>query len=342
MATLKELAEYTGFSSTTISRILNNDPTMAASEETRKKVIEAAGALNYTTSRSKKGGGKTALRIALAEMLSPAEQLEDPYYLYLRRFVEHACMEQKIELLSLLYQEETGYSLLTPSALDGIIAIGIFTRRQVEMLHRLSGNVVFLDSAPDERRSDAVVINYRLGVYQALEVLMERGHTRIGFIGPAEKLDDWKQPAPERRHVLFTRFMTEHGLFSPDLLVDVPMNTRLTTDALTAYLKKNTDLPTAFLTANEENAIGAMRALQRAGLRVPEDVSIVSFNDTPLSEMVDPPLTSISTRMQEMSALAVQMVCERSGKREGARTYPVKVIVPPTLVLRDTVAAPRK
>ena len=159
MATLKELAEYTGFSSTTISRILNNDPTMAASEETRKKVIEAAGALNYTTSRSKKSGGKTALRIALAEMLSPAEQLEDPYYLYLRRFVEHACMEQKIELLSLLYQEETGYSLLTPSALDGIIAIGIFTRRQVEMLHRLSGNVVFLDSAPDERRSDAVVIN---------------------------------------------------------------------------------------------------------------------------------------------------------------------------------------
>lgn len=72
MATLKELAEYTGFSSTTISRILNNDPTMAASEETRKKVIEAAGALNYTTSRSKKGrreNGIAALR--LAEMLSP-------------------------------------------------------------------------------------------------------------------------------------------------------------------------------------------------------------------------------------------------------------------------------
>ena len=89
MATLKELSEYTGFSVTTISRILNDDPTMNASEETRKAILEAAGKLNYRTTKSRRGRSpRRPVRIALAEMLSPTELLNDPYYLYLKNYVE--------------------------------------------------------------------------------------------------------------------------------------------------------------------------------------------------------------------------------------------------------------
>lgn len=335
MATLKELAEYTGFSAATISRILNNDPTMAASEETRKKVLEAADALNYAATKSRKGRTpKATMRIALAEMLSPSEQLHDPFYLYLRRYVDRACAAQRIELIPLDSADPA-----TP--LDGLIAIGIFTPTQVEQLLRRTPNVVFLDSSPDETRADSVVINYRLGVEQALNHLYALGHSRIGFIGPKTKLDDHKQPAPEVRRRIYIEWMLAHGLYDPTTLIDVPMHAQAAADALAERMAAGSTLPTAYLTANEECALGAIRALQAGGLRIPEDVSIISFNNTPLSELTEPPLTSVTAHMQEMSQAAVRLVCERvPGKRLAAqRTLPVKLIVPPALVLRGTVAS---
>ena len=101
MATLKELAAYTNLSIATISRILNNDPTMVASEDTRRRVLEAAGALGYK--KHNKGKVSAVLRFGVAEMLTPAEQLEDPFYLYLKNFVAQECMEQKIDLIPVSY-----------------------------------------------------------------------------------------------------------------------------------------------------------------------------------------------------------------------------------------------
>ncbi len=336
MATLKELAAYSGYSVATVSRILNNDPTMAASEETRKRVLEAAGALGYEKSR--KGRSSKVQRLGVAEMLTPAEQLDDPYYLYLKNFVAQECLERKIDLIP-LQQAQDDFVQLLPAPLDGVIAIGIFSGPQIKALHGFSDNLVFLDSSPDEARSDSVVINYRLGIEQALDHLFTLGHRQIGFIGPATKLDDWKRPAPELRRQLFIHFMSERNAYDSRYLIDVPTNAADTIAAIGLHLRAGRPMPTAFLTANEENAIGAIRALQAAGLRVPGDVSIISFNDTPLSELVDPPLTSISTHVQEMGRIAVQLAVERMHRGGFVRELPVKLIVPPALVLRDSVAA---
>lgn len=337
MATLKELAAYTNLSIATISRILNNDPTMVASEDTRRRVLEAAGTLGYK--KHCKSKTVASLRFGVAEMLTPAEQLEDPFYLYLKNFVAQECLEQKIDLIPLQRASETFVSPY-PVVLNGIIAIGIFTKTQIEALHQLSDTLIFVDSSPDEARSDSIVINYRLGIEQALDHLFALGHQKIGFIGPANKLDDWKQPAPEIRRQLFIHFMSVHNDYDSRFLIDVPTNATLTEQAVTRHLEQGRPLPTAFLTANEENAIGTVRALKAAGLSVPNDVSIISFNDTPLSELVDPPLTSISTRVQEMSRLAVHLLTEHTSNAGFMRDIPVKLIVPPILVIRDSTAAP--
>ena len=134
--------------------------------------------------------------------------------------------------------------------------------------------------------------------------------------------------------------MSERNAYDSRYLVDVPTNAAETVAALGRHLRAGKPLPTAFLTANEENAIGTVRALQAAGLRVPQDVSIISFNDTPLSELFDPPLTSISTHVQEMGRMAVQLAVERIPRAGSLRELPVKLIVPPTLVLRGSAAAP--
>ena len=340
MATLKELADRTGYSPATISRILSGDPALSVTPEARRKVLEEAGRLNYTATRSRRGRTpKGVLRVGVAEMLTPAQQLDDPYYLYLSSFVRQGCMDKKYTCLAL---ESRGEGFLPPEGekLDGIVAIGLFTPAQIESMAVLTPNVVFVDSSPFEQRFDSVVLGYELGISLALEHLTRLGHRHIGYIGPVYKLDDSRRRAPEVRRQLFLKLMERHNLLEGTQLLDCPMEVQAAARAVGELLVSGERCPTAFLCANEESAIGALRALNEAGRRVPEEVSVVSFNDTPRSSLVDPPLTSVSTHVEEMARTALRLLGERAvlpGK-EPIRTLPLKVMVPPSLVVRGSSA----
>ncbi|MCQ5130886.1 LacI family DNA-binding transcriptional regulator [Butyricicoccus faecihominis] len=341
MATLKELAEYTGFSIATISRVLNNDPTMSVSDSTRAAILDAAGKLHYdTAARTRKARVNIRTRrFAIAEMLTPAQQLADPYYLYLKNFAEQRFFDLGAEVTHLL-ERNGAYRQNMPQPVDGVLAIGIFSEAQIESLRSITENLVFLDSAPDELHFDSVVLNFRLGVEQALDYFMQRGHRSIGFLGPDCKLDQKKRPAPEVRRQYFIQYMQDRDLFDPKLLFNAKMNARDARDAISARLTAGGPMPTALLAANEEAAIGAVGAMREAGLRVPHDLSIISFNNTAVSALTDPPLTSISTHVEAMSATAVSLLARRT---DGALPdMPLKIVVPPTLIERDSVFAPSK
>ena len=112
--------------------------------------------------------------------------------------------------------------------------------------------------------------------------------------------------------------------------------------AMAAYLAPGAPRPTAFLAASEETALGAVRAFTEAGLSIPGQVSLVSFNDTPLSALVSPALTSVSAHADEMARAAVRLLVERADLpgRPPVRTLPVKVVVAPSLAVRESTAAP--
>ena len=338
MATLKEISDRTGYSAATISRILTGDPSLSVSEEARRRVLEEAGRLNYMATRSRRGRApKSLLRVGIAEMLTPAQQLDDPYYLYLSGFVRQGCLDRKFTCVQL----ESGpgsFSVPEGEPLDGIVAVGLFTPPELYSLASLSPNVVFLDSSPWENRFDSVTINYSLGIELALDHLLTLGHSKIGFIGPIWKFDDRRQRARDVRRLLFVDMMEKRSLLNPRYLIDCVMEPDATAAAVRAALAEGRDLPTAFLTANEENAIGAVWALREAGLAVPGDISVVSFNDTPRSSLVDPPLTSVSTHVDEMARTALRLLAERAAApgKEPTRTRPLKVVVPPTIVVRDS------
>ena len=212
MATLRELAERTGYSAATISRILSGDPALSVSMEARRKVLEEAGRLNYTATRSRRGRApKGVLRVGIAEMLTPAQQLEDPFYLYLSGFVRQGCLDRKYTAVPL---ESRGEGFLPPEGepLDGMIAIGKFRPGQIEAMEALCPQIVFLNSSPLESRFDSVVLNFSLGISMALEHLAELGHRSVGFIGPEWKLDDLGRRAPEVRRQLFSQQLEARGL----------------------------------------------------------------------------------------------------------------------------------
>lgn len=342
MATLKELSDRTGYSPTTISRILTGDPSLAVSSEARQRVLEEAGRLNYAATKSRRGRTpKCLLRLGMVEMLTPRQRLADPYYLYLRHAVERSCVQSRVTLCSM---ERRGQEFVLPEgedAVDGIVAIGIFTQKEIEGLYALSPHLVFLDSSPDEVRSDSVVANYRLGLTQALDYLLTLGHRHIGFVGPVWKLDDRKRPAPEVRRRFFEEWASgQEGLRTT--LLDASIDSVSAPRAVADLLASGKELPTALLCFNEENAIGVSRVLRESGLRIPEDISLVSFNDTPLSQFVDPPLTSVAIHVEEMARAAVRLLTQRvpTQGKAAERVLPQKVVVPTTLVLRESTAPP--
>ena len=342
MPTLKELAASTGYSPATISRILTGDPDLAVSDETRRRVLEAAGRTNYAATKSRRGRApKSLMRLGLAEMLTPAEQLADPYYLYLRNFVDQACLDQRFTLVPLPRRGE-GFAAPEGPAVDGVVAVGIFTPAQIESLAAVSANLVFLNSAPDDSRFDAVVLNLGLGIDLALDHLLELGHRRIGFLGPVEKLGHRKEPAPEPRRAKFIANLEARGLLDPALLLPCPMDAQGAFRALDAFLCGDLPAPTALVCANEDIAIGALRCLNARGLPVPGRVSLVSFNDTPRSALVSPALTSVSAHVEEMGRTAVRLAWERGrqGDRTPVRSIPLKVVVPPALAVRESTAPP--
>ncbi|MCI2056231.1 MAG: LacI family DNA-binding transcriptional regulator [Oscillibacter sp.] len=338
MATLRVLSEHTGFSITTISRVLNDDPTISVQSATRAAILDAAGKLHYqSTTRPRRSAPKTAgASIAFAEMLTPVEQLSNPYYLYLKTYAQKHCKDNWLATIR-LGETARGYQAPSGQTPGGILAIGIFDCEQVKSLSALSDNLVFLDSCPDPTRCDSVVLDFDLGIELGLDHLLALGHRRIGFLGPDRKLNCLKRPAPEVRRQHFIDYMKSRELFDPALLLECSMDTR---SAVGRLAQSGDSLPTALLVANEETAIGAVRGLRENGLRVPQDVSIISFNDTPLSALTDPPLTSISTHVELMSETAIDLLASRI--RTGRKQLPLKLVVPPALIERESVAPPRK
>ena len=116
--TLKMLSEQTGFSPATISRVLNTDPSMTVGEDTRRIIFDAAHRLGYSGSSGRRNQRTAAdtLFIGIAEMLSPAEQMTDPYFLYLKNFIEQTCYEHKLQTVPLRLVEGK-YQMLSASAI---------------------------------------------------------------------------------------------------------------------------------------------------------------------------------------------------------------------------------
>lgn len=340
--TLKQLAEYTGYSLSTISRVLNNDPSITVGEQTRRKIWEAAHQLGYTGGSGRRVRTKNipTITVAIAEMLTPAQQMDDPYFLYLKNFVEQSCFEKKIQTVS-LHVDGNQYRSMSQAEIDGIIAIGIFNKQQIQALSQISKNITFLDSSPDELHYDSVVLNFELGIAQAIDHLLDCNHIRIGFIGPRRLVDEQNTIVLEPRRRFFEHYMRESGIFRPEFIIETPMRDKsAVTKEILQRISNGLEMPSALITVNEETAIGVIQALDQLDLRAPDDLSIVSFNDTALSSIVKPALTSISTHLEYMSATAVKMICERvsTPQHRPIRHFPQKVVIPPILVVRESTA----
>jgi len=331
MATMKDIAKLAGVSPATVSRVLNYDTNLSVTDETRKKIFEIAEDLDYKAPKQRNKALDKRVKIGIIHWYSQIEELEDPYYLSIRKGIENECSDKKIEIVT-IFKNEVDENINQLTELDGVITIGKFSSKDIEALSMYSPNVVFVDSSPDDKKYDSVVIDLKKATQEVLDYLLSAGHKRIGFIGGREYVGADKEPIEDDREITYFKFMKSKKLYNPESIY-IGNFTAEDGYRLMKRAIEDDKLPTAFFIASDSMAIGALKALYEANVNVPNDVSIISFNDIPTAKYLVPPLSTVKAHTEFMGATAVGLLLERINDN---REIPKKVIVPTQLIIRES------
>lgn len=335
MATIKDIAKKAGVSTATVSRVLNYDETLSVSDDKRKLILEIAEELEYLPPRQRNNHVKSNIKIALIHWYNMKQEVADPYYMSIRMGIEMTCYDQNIEIIKVYKPDEFDFSTL--EAVDGIIAIGKFFDREIEKFVELSPNIVFVDSSPNVLKYDSIVLDFEAAVYQALDHLLDSGHKRIGYIGGREYIGTEQVPLKDLREIVFKSYMESKGLLCSDEIYMGSFVAESGYGLMKEALKKRADnletSPTAYFVASDSIAIGALRALYECGVKVPEEISIVGFNDIPTSKYTVPQLTTVRVFKEFMGETAVELLLERVVKK---REIAKKVVIPTELIVRKS------
>ena len=180
MATIKDIAERTGFSAATVSRVLNHDETLNVQDETRMKIFDTARELQYQARERK--SRKRHLMVGVYYSYSREEELRDTYYLTVRLAVEKKLEAENMERCQIQNLEE----LKNLGGLDGLLCLGTFSKSMVRQIEAFNKPTVFLDAMPKGDQFDCVVNDLDSSVEAVMDYLTGLGHKKIAFIGGYE------------------------------------------------------------------------------------------------------------------------------------------------------------
>jgi LacI family transcriptional regulator len=338
---IRDVASAAGVSVTTVSHVLNNTIGARVSDETRERVSTVAARLGYAPNKLARG-----LRLQRTQILALlSDQIATTPHAGRIILGAQEAASAKGWVVMLLNSggdpdlEDREINALVQHQVDGVLYATMY-HRQVAVPDRLAGiPVVLLDASSTDPRYPSVVPDEVGGGRAAVQELVAAGHRRIGF---TTNVDDI--PATHGRLVGYRQALADAGIpFNPDLIVaeesDTPGGYRAALQLL-----RRPDRPTGLFCFNDRMAMGAYRAAHELGLRIPDDVSVVGFDNQELiADGLYPGLTTVALPHYEMGAWAVNtmidMLDETKRARRGRRK-PSQTTMECPIVRRDSVAAP--
>ena len=300
MATLKDIAQAAGISTGAVSRILNNDPTLSVSPETKRKVFEIAQELGYQKAKIR---DKSLFKMGILQWFSVEQEMQDSYYLLVRQGIEDYCQKHSIGIIRAFQSDEA--SIKTLQDVDGLICIGKFSHEEIQKFMDICPNIVFLDMPVLDYNITTLTMDFKSAVYDALDYLIELGHRKIAYLGGKEFVGNQELFIEERKQA-FVSYMNNHGLDGSCIYEDA-FSTASGYQMMQKILESD-HLPTAIFAASDAIAFGAMRAIQEKGLSIPDDISIIGFNDTEMSSYTTPALTTISAPAYDMGQHGANLI----------------------------------
>ncbi|BCN24588.1 LacI family DNA-binding transcriptional regulator [Vibrio alfacsensis] len=336
MARIKDVALKAGVASSTVSRVLNNDPSISIKKEKRDKILAIADELGYLTptmrkscvhdedhfiSRTQsKNNPYSEMNIVVIHFLNPTEELNDPYFTSVRIGIEKQCHLYNIALRNTFVANITSSSHFIHQA-HAVICVGHFSSQDIDNIFRLNKNLIFVDSDPRERNCDSVLFDREEAAAAVVSRIIESGASRPAFIGNDES----------RLHV-FTNMTKQAGIFHEDLCIVsnvfcIESGYKAMSDMLCQKIQ-----PDVVFAATDIIAIGVYRAIQERQIDIPKDIQVIGMNDIPAAQHLNPSLSTLRLFPVEMGEAAVDLARERAS----GRTYRKKVMLDYEMVLRES------
>ncbi|WP_033019083.1 LacI family DNA-binding transcriptional regulator [Geobacillus sp. FSL W8-0032] len=326
--TIYDVAKKAGVSISTVSRVLNN--TGRISERTRKRVLRVMEELHYQPSMV--ASALTGKRTRTIGLVIP--DVANPFFSEIARKVEDRGREQGFNVLMCNTDnnpetEEMYLSLLRQKSVDGII-IGTTTNNYTMIKELLEENfpLVFIAQDIPELAINVVRVDDFLGGYQAVSHLVSLGHRQIAIM-----LGNLSRTSDKYRLQAYQQVLQENGLKCEESWIVYTDYSMADGKKAAMELLQSTPRPTAIFACFDSLAVGTYQAAKELGLRIPDDLSVVGFDNTILSAIIDPPLTTVAQPIEQMGRQAVDLLIAQIEETNHTKQ---RIILPPHLVVRKS------
>lgn len=325
---IKQISEITGFSLATISNVLNNKG--VTNIDTRNIILKAAQDIGYV---SKKNSNRIKL-VAFKNMEEIKEYSAFFSLLFSSITNECAAMGYKMEIQN-LYRSSVDFESQLESVMKENITGIIFLATDlddsvIDIIQDAFVPTIVLDNHPRTTEYSSVSINNVDAAYTAIKYLINNGHERIGYLKSEIMYNNTKQRKDGYLLALRDLGIEHNEKFD----VSLPLNMDDAYQKMKEYLLETPDLPTAYFACSDIVAIGAVKALKECGYKIPEDISIIGFDDIPFCSMISPSLSTIHVYEEELGKAAVQELVKII---EGKNSITSHILVNTSLIIRDSV-----
>lgn len=326
---IRKISQITGFSPATVSNALNRKKGVNAA--TSEKIFKAAETLGYQQE-------KTITKIKFVTYRKNGLIIDDSQiFPAMIEGVERQAKDLGYETtFSHLNYEDESFELRLREFLEdtNCLAILLGTEMMEEdyvPFYDYKGYLIVLDGWSDEMLFDGVLINNTDAVCNAMEYLVDKGHVEIGYLR-----GDYRIKAFRYREYGYHRVVGKYGLKAePEFQITLGTKLESAYQDMKRHLESTGRLPTAFIADNDVIAIGAMRAMKEKGIRIPEDISIVGFDDIGFGTVSTPGLTTIRVFKQEMGEVAVRRALDHI--KYSGKNVKMKIQVCTQFIERDSV-----
>lgn len=326
MATIKDVASKAGVSIATVSRILNNDSTLSTTTATKKRVFQAAEELGY---KKVSRASKATFKLGVVQWNMDNSDSRASYYVSVIKGIEDYCIQNSIQIVR-SFKSDRKY-LDDLNGLDGIVCVGQFRQEEVEQLINKNNNIVFLDSKVEGYSTNTFTLDYKDAVNQVMNHIAGLGHRDIAFLAGNESLKDTMNIKDERVEA-YRKYCKGSGIDS-DKYLKIGQYTIESGYEMMKDLIDEGNCPTAVFAADDYIAFGAMKAIREYGMKIPEDISIVGFDDDKICDFTTPSLTTVHTPTYDLGQYGANFLF---GATKLIRNSAIKVKIPCKLVERES------
>lgn len=328
--TNKDVASRAGVSIATVSRVINGLPNVRP--ELRRKVLRVVKKLNYQPSRTAQ-----RLRVKRSRVIGLViSDIQNPFFTSVVRGAEDAAYERGYSLVLCDSDEDPEKEKLYTDVMraEGVAGVIVATTSDANshIQNLLAHNipVVAIDRRVKDRRVDSVVVANAKGAFMAVEHLLGLGHRRIAMVSMRSL------PTGTERQAGYLRALRKYGVRGSRRLIRLGVPKPEGGYQYARQLLSLDPRPTAIFVDNNMMMLGALEAIRECGIRVPQELSVVGFDDVPWATLLNPPLTVVAQPTHELGRKAVEQVLKRLDQPGETGSH---FQLMPRLIIRDSTGA---